>query len=1014
MHPHRLPVGALALVLIVSAAGPAAAQNPSLVNWENPHVHPLDMTPNGQTLLAVNTPDNRLEVFSLADGAPQHVASIPVGLDPVSVRAISNRRAWVVNHISDDVSIVDLDSMNVVDTFRTDDEPCDVVFAGTPLRAYVSCSQTNTVLVVSPLAVHADVVNVTELLVPPGPLPVNVTIRIPLVGEDPRMMAVSPDRSTVYVAVFESGNNTTILGGGSLGAFPFNAVNSPLSPYFDPDQPFQLGVNPPNPPPNLGTLFSPPINPNLPPEVNPPRVGMIVRKDGVGAWMDDNLHDWSHLVSGPDAPVSGRPVGWDLADHDVAVISTADLSVSYATGLMNACMALSVMPNGRVTVVGTEGTNEIRFEPNLNGRFIRVNIAGFDNAGFISLAPVDLNPHLTYIPGPNFTPIPQNQRELSIGDPRGIAWTADGQRGYVTGMGSNNVIVIGPSGARLNARPIGVGEGPTGIVLDEPRGRAYVLNKFDATISTINLTNDEEDSPRVGLFDPTPPAIKIGRKHLYDTHLNSGLGHTSCASCHFDARMDRLAWDLGDPSGDIKEFNQNCNMDPNLDCQDWHPMKGPMTTQTLQDIIGKEPHHWRGDRDGIEEFADAFQKLLGDDQPLPDPEMQEFEDFLATIHFPPNPSRNFDNTLPTNLPLPGHFATGRFADSGGLQPGDPLPNGNAQTGLLFYRAAQLDGVNCVTCHSVPTGAGPDVHLINGEFVPIPPGPKGEHHLMITSGDGSTNRSIKVPHLRNQHEKTGFDTLKLVNTAGFGFIHDGSVDSITRFISLNVFGFQNDQQIADMVALMIAFGGSEFGPPLPPPVLPEPPGVASLDTHAAVGWQTTVVDGANAPNPQTTLINAMIAQADIPKVGLVVKGLVDGDQRGYTYIGSNQFQSDREGEIVTAAALLALAEPGGELTYTVVPLGSEMRIGIDRDEDGFFDRDEIENCGDPANALIFPVPLGDLTDDGMVSLDDIAPFVTVLLHPEQDQYPSNRADFNCDGIADGLDTQGFVLKLLASP
>ena len=97
------------------------------------------------------------------------------------------------------------------------------------------------------------------------------------------------------------------------------------------------------------------------------------------------------------------------------------------------------------------------------------------------------------------------------------------------------------------------------------------------------------------LFDPTTLAIKIGRKHLYNTHLNSGLGQIACASCHVDGRIDRLAWDLGDPSGSIKPFSGNCG---GGGCQNWHPMKGPMTTQTLQDIIGKEPHHWRGDREG--------------------------------------------------------------------------------------------------------------------------------------------------------------------------------------------------------------------------------------------------------------------------------------------------------------------------------------------------------------------------------------------------------------------------------
>ena len=60
--------------------------------------------------------------------------------------------------------------------------------------------------------------------------------------------------------------------------------------------------------------------------------------------------------------------------------------------------------------------------------------------------------------------------------------------------------------------------------------------------------------------------------------------------------------------------------------------------------------------------------LLGDDAPPSAAEMQEFERFLATNHFPPNPYRALDNSLPTDLPLPGHFASGRF-----LPEGTPLP-----------------------------------------------------------------------------------------------------------------------------------------------------------------------------------------------------------------------------------------------------------------------------------------------------------------------------------------------------
>ena len=109
MRSALVMVGAL----VVSARAMAGG---SFVNWESPHVSPLDMTPNGSRLLAVNTPDNRLEIFDVSGAGLSHVASVPVGVDPVSVRARTNTEAWVVNHISDTISIVDLTTLNVIAT----------------------------------------------------------------------------------------------------------------------------------------------------------------------------------------------------------------------------------------------------------------------------------------------------------------------------------------------------------------------------------------------------------------------------------------------------------------------------------------------------------------------------------------------------------------------------------------------------------------------------------------------------------------------------------------------------------------------------------------------------------------------------------------------------------------------------------------------------------------------------------------------------------------------------------
>jgi YVTN family beta-propeller protein len=441
----------------------------SFINWESSHVHPLEMTPDGSLLLAVNTADDRLEVFSTTGSSLVRVASIPVGLDPVSVRARTNSEAWVVNNISDTISIVNLTTANVVATLKTDDEPGDVVFAGTPLRALVSCSQANKIQVFDPL----------NLAVAPN--------AITLLGEEPRALAVSLDGTKVYAAIFQSGNSSTILGGGSTmaGGFPKNVVSDATGPYG--------GVNPP---PNSGAVFNPPINGALP---APPKVGLIVKKNAANQWMDDNAHNWTAMVSGANAAKSDRPVGWDLYDNDLAVIDAATLGVTYTKHLMNLCMAVAVNPaSGDVTVIGTDGTNEVRFEPVLKGKFIRVKAARVSASGASTLGNVDINPHLTY----TTSTVPLVDRDKSIGDPRGIAWNSAGTKAYVAGMGSNNVVVINAVGARAGlAQTIPLGEGPTGVVVDEAHGRVYVLEKFAARVTTIAIAT-ETVTGSLSFFDP--------------------------------------------------------------------------------------------------------------------------------------------------------------------------------------------------------------------------------------------------------------------------------------------------------------------------------------------------------------------------------------------------------------------------------------------------------------------------------------------------------------------------------
>jgi hypothetical protein len=380
-------------------------------------------------------------------------------------------------------------------------------------------------------------------------------------------------------------------------------------------------------------------------------------------------------------------------------------------------------------------------------------------------------------------------------------------------------------------------------------------------------------------------------------------------------------------------------------------MKGPMVTQTLQDIIGKEPFHWRGDMPGLEAFAGVFVDLQGDDESLDAEDMQELEDYLATITYPPNPFRNIDNSLPTALDLKGHYTTGRFGP-----PGQPFAPGNAVHGLqIFAPPTFLAGNNaCITCHTTSICAGTDMtwDVALNRLVPIPVGPNGEHHLMLVSSDGFTNKSMKVPQLRNNYERTGFNTTLLQNTAGFGVEHDGSADSTERHIAQPPFDVTSDQDVADVLAFIVSLSGGDL-PAGSIFDINQPLGVTGKDTHAAVGRQLTIASPTLTPE-QTTLYNALRDMGLAKKIGLVAKASIGGVDRGYVLRGPNRYDSDELGVIYTENDFLALAAPGQEITFTAVNYGTEMRRGVDRDADGYLDRDEIELGSDPADAASVPM------------------------------------------------------------
>src|SRR5262245_45518645 len=70
-------VVAAALTLVT----PYRSRAVSFVEFDSGSVRPLAMTPDGTRLLAVNTPDNRLELFTIDAVGLTHTGSVPVGME---------------------------------------------------------------------------------------------------------------------------------------------------------------------------------------------------------------------------------------------------------------------------------------------------------------------------------------------------------------------------------------------------------------------------------------------------------------------------------------------------------------------------------------------------------------------------------------------------------------------------------------------------------------------------------------------------------------------------------------------------------------------------------------------------------------------------------------------------------------------------------------------------------------------------------------------------------------------
>ena len=98
----------LALILPVAPVAAVRADTGSAPVFESDPVRPIALSPDGTRLFVANAPDGRLEILAVTEEGLHAVGSVPVGLEPVAVAPASDAAVWVVNHLSDSVSVVDV------------------------------------------------------------------------------------------------------------------------------------------------------------------------------------------------------------------------------------------------------------------------------------------------------------------------------------------------------------------------------------------------------------------------------------------------------------------------------------------------------------------------------------------------------------------------------------------------------------------------------------------------------------------------------------------------------------------------------------------------------------------------------------------------------------------------------------------------------------------------------------------------------------------------------------------
>lgn len=434
----------LACCLLLLSLSQATSQSTDYVNFESRQSRPVCLSPDGTLLFAVNTPDGKLSVFDVSNASnptPILIHELPVGLEPVSVNALTNDEVWVVNQVSDSVSVVSISQRLVLTTLPCPDEPADVVFADG--KAFIACSGTNEIQVFN-----------TSTRLSEG--------TIALQGLAPRSLAVNSTGTKIYTSFALSGNRTTLL------------------------------------PPDLAPPQPAPTNPALPPA---PQVGLIVLADdsrlGVNPNMPDNdvaeidvatlaVDRYFNGVGTVNFAVAPRPGTTDLwvsntearnlirfeptlrghaVDNRLTRITTGATPTVTVFDL-NPGLDYNLLPNPAAKATALAQPMALAFES--GGTHLWLASYGTDRVARVQASDGSVVTRVSVHPDGTGTPNPRTKR-----GPRGLALQHSTGRLYVLNRISNTISVVDTTGGTVLAETAAGSFDPTPPVIREGRGFLY-------------------------------------------------------------------------------------------------------------------------------------------------------------------------------------------------------------------------------------------------------------------------------------------------------------------------------------------------------------------------------------------------------------------------------------------------------------------------------------------------------------------------------------------------------------